>query len=51
MVSEAVEILESDKYNKMYEAIKGMKLQRAKPAAEIIAEEILKLTGFKEDVN
>jgi len=51
LVSEAVEILESDKYNKMYEAIKGMKLQRAKPAAEIIAEEILKLTGFKEDVN
>ncbi len=51
LITEAVQILEGDKYNKMYDAVKAMKQKRIKPAAEIIAEDILKLTGFKEDVN
>jgi len=51
LLSEAVSILESDKFNKMHDAINAMKHRRTKPAAEIIAEEILQLIGFKEDVN
>jgi UDP-N-acetylglucosamine--N-acetylmuramyl-(pentapeptide) pyrophosphoryl-undecaprenol N-acetylglucosamine transferase len=51
LISEAANIMESDKYVKMYDAIIVMNQRREKSAADIIADEIMKLTGFKEDVN
>jgi UDP-N-acetylglucosamine--N-acetylmuramyl-(pentapeptide) pyrophosphoryl-undecaprenol N-acetylglucosamine transferase len=48
LIGEAVGLVESGRCDRMADAVESMRRSRIKPAVDVIAEEILKLTGFRE---